>query len=104
MFAPRIEYCGSFRFACGGFGGDGTINGILNQIKFRTPALRYIIDGDAAALSALSSTAQILGAQPDANRLRRDGLQWVLAANGAFIAPVLSIHTRCDMYVWSAMQ
>ena len=104
LFAQGFEYGGSFRFAYGGFGGDGTINGILTQNAFDTQALRYTIDGDAAATSALNAAAQKLSAQPDANRLRRDGLRWIPAVNGAFKVPVLSIHTLGDMYVPFVMQ
>ena len=104
MFAQGFEYGGSYRFAYGGFGGDGTINGILTQNILDTQALRYMIDGDPAATSALNASVQKLTAQPDANRLRRDGLRWIPAVNGAFKVPVLSIHTLGDMYVPFAMQ
>ena len=104
MFAQGFEYGGSYRFAYGGFGGDGTINGILNQNVLSTQALRYTIDGDAAATSALNAAAQKQVAQPEANRLRRDGLRWIPAVNGVFKVPVLSIHTLGDLYVPFAMQ
>ena len=104
MFAQGFEYGGSYRFAYGGFGGDGTINGILTQNNLDTQALRYMIDGDPSATSALNAAAQKLTAQPDANRLRRDGLRWIPAVNGEFNVPVLSIHTLGDMYVPFAMQ
>ena len=104
MFTEGFGYGGSFRFAWNGFGGDGTINGILNQNALDTQALRYTIDGDTAATSALNTAARNLTAQPGANRLRRDGLRWVPAVNGAFKVPVLSIHTLGDLYVPFAMQ
>ncbi len=104
MFAQGLEYGGSYRFAFGGFGGDGTINGILNQNNLDTQALRYTIDGDPAATAALNAAAQKLTAQADANRLRRDGLRWIPAVNGAFKVPVLSMHTLGDLYVPFAMQ
>ena len=104
MFALSFEYGGSYRFAYRGFGGDGTINGILTQKVLDIQALRYTIDGDAAATSALNAAAQKISAQPDANRLRRDGLRWIPQVNGAFKVPVLSIHTLGDMYVPFAMQ
>ena len=104
MFAQGFGYGGSFRFAWGGFGGDGTINGILNQNVFSTQALQYTIDGDPLATSALNAAAQKVSAQPDANRLRRDGLRWVPVINGAIKVPVLSIHTLGDLYVPFAMQ
>jgi hypothetical protein len=89
MFAQGFEYGGSYRFAYGGFGGDGTINGILAKNILDTQALRYMIDGDPAATSALNTAAQKLTAQPDANRLRKDGLRWIPAVNGDFKVPVL---------------
>ena len=104
MFAQGFEYGGSFRFAYTGFGGDGTINGILTQNNLDTQALRYMIDGDPAATSALNAAAQKVTAQPDANRLRRDGLRWIPAVNGEFKVPVLSMHTLGDIYVPFAMQ
>ncbi len=104
MFAQGFEYGGSYRLAYGGFGGDGTINGILTQNNLDTQALRYTIDGELEATSALNASAQKLTAQPDANRLRRDGLRWIPVVNGAFKVPVLSIHTLGDMYVPFAMQ
>lgn len=104
MFAQGFEYGGSYRFAYGGFGGDGTINGILAKSTLDTQALRYVIDGDAAATSALNASAQKITAQPDANRLRKDGLRWIPAVNGDFKVPVLSIHTLGDMYVPFGMQ
>ena len=104
MFAQGFEYGGSYRFAYGGFGGDGTINGILTKSNLDTRALHYTIDGDAEASKALNAAAQKMVAQQDANRLRRDGLRWIHAVNGAFKVPVLSIHTLGDMYVPFAMQ
>ncbi len=104
MFSQGFEYGGSFRFAFGGFGGDGTINGILTQNILDTQSLSYTIDGDPAATSALNASVQKLTAHPEANRLRRDGLRWIPAVNGAFKVPVLSIHTLGDMYVPFAMQ
>ena len=91
MFAQGFEYGGSYRFAYGGFGGDGTINGILAKNTLDTQALRYMIDGDAAATSALNASAQKLTAQPDANRLRKDGLRWIPAVNGEFKVPVCAV-------------
>ena len=38
-------------------------------------------------------------AQPDANRLRTDGLRWVPQVNGEFSVPVVSIHTIGDLFV-----
>ena len=104
MFVQGFEFGGSFRFAYGGFGGDGTVNGILSKSSIDTRALRYLIDGEPEASRALNVEVQKIVAQPDANRLRRDGLRWIPAVNGAFNVPVLSIHTLGDMYVPFGMQ
>lgn len=104
MFTQGFEFGGSYRFAYGGFGGDGTINGILAKNTLDTQALRYMIDGDAAATTALNAAAQKLTAETDANRLRAGGLRWIPAVNGEFKVPVLSIHTLGDLYVPFGMQ
>ena len=104
LFAQGFEFGGSFRFAYGGFGGDGTINGILSKSILDTQALRYVIDGEPEASNALNTAVQKIVAQSDANRLRRDGLRWIPAVNGDFNVPVLSIHTLGDLYVPFAMQ
>lgn len=83
-------------------GGDGTINGILNRNGIDTNAIVYQFDADPT-LTAEESTfnASILRvtADPDANRLRRDGLRWIPKVNGNFGVPVVTIHTLGDMYV-----
>lgn len=104
MFAQGFEYGGSYRFAYGGFGGDGTINGILSKSTLNTQALQYQIDGEPEASNLLNASAQKMIPQADANRLRRDGLRWIPAVHGAFNVPVLSIHTLGDMYVPFVMQ
>jgi hypothetical protein len=71
-----MAYGGSFRFAYGGFGSEGTVNGIL--------------------------TSNLL-TDPQSNRLRSDGLRWIPAVNGEFKVPVVSIHTLGDLYVPFAM-
>jgi pimeloyl-ACP methyl ester carboxylesterase len=76
LFAQGMAYGGSFRFAYGGFGSDGKVNGIL--------------------ISHLLT-------DPQANRLRSDGLRWIPAVNGEFNVPVVSIHTLGDLYVPFAM-
>jgi pimeloyl-ACP methyl ester carboxylesterase len=76
LFAQGMAYGGSFRFAYGGFGSDGTVNGIL--------------------------TSNLL-TDPQANRLRSDGMRWITAINGEFNVPVVSIHTLGDLYVPFAM-
>jgi hypothetical protein len=76
LFNEGMSLGGSFRFAYGGLGGDGTINGVLNKNLLTDPA---------------------------ANRLRTDGLRWIPAVNGEFKVPVVSIHTLGDLYVPFAM-
>jgi hypothetical protein len=86
----------------GTFGGDGTINGILNRSSVDTNRFVYQLDNDAALSTEetqLNSVVQDLTAAPDANRLRRDGLRWIPAVNGEFNVPVVTIHTLGDMYV-----
>src|SRR5690606_7138019 len=63
----------------GTFGRDGKIVGILNEDVVSTEHIVYQLDNDPA-LSAEEEAfnAQIfrVKAEPDANRLRRDGLRW----------------------------
>ena len=104
MFDLGIAFGGSFPSAWGTFGSDGTINGILNRFSLDTNAFTYTIDGDAAGTTALNASVLKLTAQPDANRLRRDGLRWIPKANGEFKIPVVSIHTLGDLFVPFSMQ
>jgi pimeloyl-ACP methyl ester carboxylesterase len=86
----------------GTFGGDGTINGILNRSSIDTNRFVYQLDNDPALSTEetqLNSTTQDLTAAADANRLRRDGLRWIPVVNGEFRVPVVTIHTLGDMYV-----
>jgi hypothetical protein len=76
LFAQGMAYGGSFRFAYGAYGSDGTVNGILTENMLQNP---------------------------QANRLRSDGLRWIPAVDGAFNVPVVSIHTLGDLYVPFAM-
>jgi pimeloyl-ACP methyl ester carboxylesterase len=99
MFAQGLAFGGSFPSAYGTFGGDGTISGILNRPGLDTHAFTYTIDGDAAGSAAINAVAQKLTADPEANRLRRDGLRWIPKANGEFKIPVVSIHTLGDLFV-----
>ncbi|WP_422650905.1 Alpha/beta hydrolase [Cupriavidus sp. H18C1] len=91
----------------GTFGGDGTINGILNRNGVSTANIVYQLDGDPA-LSAeettLNETILRARADPEANRLRRDGLRWIPKTNARINVPVVTLHTLGDMYVPFSMQ
>jgi pimeloyl-ACP methyl ester carboxylesterase len=104
MFAQGLAFGGSFPSAYGTFGSDGTVNGILNKNGLDTTGFTYVIDGDAAGSTALNASAQDLVREPDANRLRRDGLRWIPRANGEFKIPVVTIHTLGDLFVPFSME
>ena len=104
MYDLGIAIGGSFPAAYGTFGGDGTIDGILNHSVLDTTAYTYTISGDAAASAALNASAQKLRAVPDANRLRSDGLRWIPQVNGDIRVPVVSIHTLGDLFVPFSME
>ncbi len=89
----------SFQSAYGTFGSDGTVNGILNRNVLDTNAYTYTITGDTAGSTAINNVALKLTADPEANRLRRDGLRWVPKVNGEFSVPVVTIHTLGDLFV-----
>lgn len=89
------------------FGDDGTIDGILNKVVTDTRGVVYQLDAD----SALSPEEQQMNAailrvtpDPDANRLRTDGLRWVPKVNGQFQVPVVTMHTLGDLFVPFSMQ
>lgn len=89
------------------FGGDGTINGILNASPIDTRRIRYQFDNDPSfSVDEAAFNAAIAVATPvqGANRLRRDGLRWIPQVNGMFRIPVVSLHTLGDMYVPFHMQ
>jgi len=104
MFDLGIAFGGSFPSAYGAFGGDGTISGILTKNVLDTNAFIYTIDGDATGSTTLNTSVQKLTADPDANRLRRDGLRWIPKANGEFKIPVVTIHTLGDLFVPFSME
>ena len=104
MFTQGMQFGGTFGFAWGVFGGDGTVNGILNKNVLDTSAYTYTIDGDAAGTTTLNAAVLKITPDADANRLRRDGLRWIPKVNGEFKIPVVSIHTLGDMYVPFSMQ
>jgi acetyl esterase/lipase len=94
-----LQRGGSFPSAYGTFGGDGTITGILEKFGTDTTAITYTIDGDPATSAAINASAQKVTADPDANRLRRDGLRWIPKVNGQVSVPVVAIHTLGDFFV-----
>ena len=104
MFNLGIAFGGSFPSAYGTFGSDGTVSGILTKNVLDTSSFTYTIDGDAAASTALNAAVIKLTADPDANRLRTDGLRWIPKANGEFKIPVVSIHTLGDLFVPFSME
>jgi hypothetical protein len=95
---------GSFAAVWGVFGSDGTVNGILNSAVTDTTRFTYVIDGDEAGSAALNSAAQTIRPEPDANRLRRDGLRWIPKTQGEIGVPVVTLHTLGDLYVPFSMQ
>ena len=104
MFDLGIAVGGSFPSAWGTFGGDGTINGILNKNVLDTTAYTYTITGDDAGSAALNAAVLKVTPDADANALRPDGLRWVPKVNGDFRIPVVSIHTLGDLFVPFSMQ
>lgn len=99
LFAQGLQFGGSFPSAYGTFGGDGTVNGILNRPGLDTNGFTYTVTGDATTSAAINAAAQDLTADPEANRLRRDGLRWIPKVNGEFSIPVVAIHTLGDLFV-----
>lgn len=102
--ALGFAYGGTFPIVIGVFGGDGTVNGILNKSVVDTSRLTYTIDGDAAGSTALNASALKVTAAVDANRLRTDGLRWIPKTNGQFKIPVVTLHTLGDFYVPFSME
>ncbi|WP_337878500.1 alpha/beta hydrolase [Caldimonas sp.] len=107
IFEQGFANAGLQQVVWGTFGGDGTINGILNASVLDTRDLVLQIDSDPA----LSDEETLLNQRllrvtpvPEANRLRRDGLRWIPKVNGQFSVPVVSLHTLGDMYVPFSMQ
>ncbi|MEO8808501.1 MAG: alpha/beta hydrolase, partial [Burkholderiaceae bacterium] len=98
MFDLGIAFGGSFPSAYGTFGSDGTVTGILNKNVLDTTAYTYTIDGDTAGSTALNTSVLKISPDPEANRLRRDGLRWIPKVNGEFKIPVVSIHTLGDLF------
>lgn len=89
----------------GTFGRDGTVNGILNREGVDTRNFTYVLDDDPTGSQALNQNVFRVTADPEANRLRRDGLRWIPKTNARISVPVVTIHTLGDGYVpWSMQQ
>lgn len=91
----------------GTFGRDGTINGILNKDGYDTTGVVYQFDNNAAVSAeeqAFNTAAFRLRADPEANRLRRDGIRWFPKTNARIDVPVVTIHTLGDVYVPFSME
>lgn len=104
LFNFGLSFGGSFPFLWGALGGDGTIDGILNETVLDTTDVTYAISGDPAGSAALNAGVQRLTPVADANRPRRDGLRWIPQVQGRFDVPVVSIHTLGDLFVPFSMQ
>lgn len=105
LFRLGLTRGGSFPSSYGTFGGDGTVNGILNKWGTDSTRYTYTIDGDAAATAAVNAAAQKVSADPLANARRADGLRWIPKVHGDFSVPVVAIHTLGDLFVpFSMMQ
>ena len=101
-------FAGSFNATVWGtFGRDGTILGILNRTGYDTTAVEYQFDNDSALSAAemgFNQSAYRIKADPEANRLRRDGLRWFPKTNARISVPVVTIHTLGDIYVPFSME
>lgn len=93
-----------------GYGADdGTSGGIYNKVGADTQTLVYRWESTPGA--ALTANEQYFNdsifrvvAEPDANRLRRDGLRWVPWVFGNFSVPVLTMHDVGDLFVPFVME
>lgn len=89
-------------------GGDGTINGILNDNVVDTSGFTYKVDASSAtptaADNAFNAAAFKIHATDNANRQRSDGLRWIPKANGDFSVPVVTLHTLGDLFVPFSME
>jgi len=104
MFDLGFKSGGSFTAVWTVFGGDGTIDGILNGSVLDTYRFVYSIEDDLAGTAAINSSVIKLKPTPEANRLRRDGLRWIPKVNGQFKIPVVTLHTLGDLYVPFSME
>jgi hypothetical protein len=84
------------------FGGDGTINGILDRSVLDTTKLVFQLDDDPAQNAdekALNAAIPRLKPDAGANGLRSSGLRYIPVVNGEFDIPVVTLHTLGDLYV-----
>jgi hypothetical protein len=84
------------------FGGDGTINGILDRSIVDTSKLVFQLDDDPAVSAdekALNSAVPRVTPAAGANGLRSSGLRYIPVVNGEFDIPVVTLHTLGDVYV-----
>jgi hypothetical protein len=91
----------------GVFGRDGTVQGILNQDVTNTQNTVFQFDANPAVSAeeqAFNTAIFRVTDNPEANRLRRDGLRWIPKTNALIKVPVVSIHTLGDMYVPFSME
>jgi pimeloyl-ACP methyl ester carboxylesterase len=89
------------------FGGDGTVNGILEKNGNDTRAIKFQLDDDPAENAeemALNTGIYRVTPAPDANALRPKGLRFIPQVNGEIGIKVLSMHTLGDLYVPFKMQ
>jgi pimeloyl-ACP methyl ester carboxylesterase len=91
----------------GTFGSAGTVEGILTKEILSTVDIQFQLDSDAqvsAEEQAFNSSIYRVHGDPEANRLRRDGLRWIPKTNARIGVPVVSIHTLGDLYVPFSME
>jgi pimeloyl-ACP methyl ester carboxylesterase len=91
----------------GAMGGNAQMGGVLTRDGYDTTATVYRFD-DTPTLTpvetAFNQAAWRLHADPQANRLRRDGMRWIPKTNARIDVPVVTIHTLGDMYVPFSME
>jgi hypothetical protein len=81
---------------------DGTVSGILTRPVADTTGIIYQLDDDRELSNEeieLNRSILRIAPDPDANRLRSDGLRWIPKVNGRFDVPVVTLHTLGDIYV-----
>ncbi len=88
----------------GTFGRDGTVNGILDRDGVDTRRIVYRFDDDAKASAELDRAVRRVVGDPQANRMRRDGLRWIPTTPARIAVPVVTLHTLGDGYVWWEQQ
>jgi hypothetical protein len=89
------------------FGGDGTVNGILEKNVNDTREIVFQLDDDPAQSAeeqTLNASIYRVMPAPDANAPRASGLRFIPKVNGEIGIKVLSMHTLGDLYVPFKMQ